>query len=65
MNIDVPFGEGKGKRLDNNRCKVRQGNNGQFSITIPSCIAKKHQMEKGDVVRYEDEGLWIKMLVKE
>jgi len=57
----LPFGDHRGKRCANNCCIIRHTKNGQYSITIPSNIAKDKSMEKGDKIRFTDEGMWIRM----
>lgn len=42
-----------GKRLEDNRMKIRQTRNGQFSVTVPKKLAIAAGFHKGTIVEFE------------
>jgi hypothetical protein len=57
----------RGVRLPANRIKVQLGKNAQFSITLPSLMARALNIQRGDVVEFVlvKDGLKIRKVLGE
>ena len=53
------FRNRKGKRLEANFIKLGQKPNNQYTVTIPSRIAQRTKLEKGETLRFgiTDDGI--------